>query len=145
MTLSYLVSTAGHSQAQNDIYPHAIQTVLQLIEEGAAELGDEAVVGFTSRSQDGAWICERYCTYQMSYVVLLLISDSAYLRLLQLSDGFIAGLESSGIPLISNVSSAAPSSIGHGNLVALLCPTGLEFLLAWIALMRTGCGVLFVA
>jgi hypothetical protein len=60
MTLSYLVSTAGHSQAQNEAYPHDITSVLQLITEGSAEFGNEKVVGFTS-IKDGSWRCDRYC------------------------------------------------------------------------------------
>lgn len=60
MTLSYLVSTAGHAQYQNDNYPHATQSILQLIVDGADEFGDEKVVGFTSES-NGSWKCDRYC------------------------------------------------------------------------------------
>lgn len=64
MSLSYLVSTAGHAQAQNDQHPHDIRTILQLIEEGRKELQDEKVVGFTgsSESDRGEWVCERLCT-----------------------------------------------------------------------------------
>lgn len=69
MTLSYLVSTAGHSQAQNDQHPHDVQTILQLIEEGAEELGDEKVVGFTRLSGEGTWTCDRLCEY--SSIVML--------------------------------------------------------------------------
>ena len=42
-------------------------------------------------------------------------------------------------------------TLGNGRrddgtcIVSLLCPTGLDFLLAWIALMRMGLGVVFVA
>ncbi len=60
MTLSYLVSTAGHAQHQNDTHPHDIQTILQLIEDGAEEFGNEKVVGFTHESS-GSWTCDRYC------------------------------------------------------------------------------------
>lgn len=60
MTLSYLVSTAGHAQHQNDTHPHDIQSILQLIADGAEEFMDEKVVGFT-RVVDDRWICERYC------------------------------------------------------------------------------------
>jgi hypothetical protein len=35
-----------------------------------------------------------------------------------------------------------PSS---GGIVCLLCPTGLDFLIAWIALMRIGYGVVLIA
>jgi hypothetical protein len=62
MVLSYLVSTAGHSQEQNDAYPHDIKTVLQLIYEGSDEFKEEKVVGFTS-VKDGQWTCDRYCEY----------------------------------------------------------------------------------
>ena len=60
MTLSYLVSTAGHAQRQNERYPHAVESVLQLVDEGAEELGDEPVVGFTSLD-GGRWRCDYYC------------------------------------------------------------------------------------
>lgn len=63
--LSYLVSTAGHAQAQNEEYPHNIETILQLIEEGAEEFGDEKSVGFAVKTDSG-WGCERYCEYQKS-------------------------------------------------------------------------------
>ena len=67
MVLSYLVSTAGHAQHQNETYPHDIRTIVQLITEGAEEFGDEKVVGFTSPETgtvggDAAWTCHRYCT-----------------------------------------------------------------------------------
>ncbi|KAK4686150.1 hypothetical protein P7C73_g3978, partial [Tremellales sp. Uapishka_1] len=61
MTLSYLVSTAGHARQQNDAYPHEIQSILQLIEGGAQELGNEKVVGFMSIGENGEWRCDRYC------------------------------------------------------------------------------------
>lgn len=60
MTLSYLVSTAGHAQYQNEQHPHNVESVLQLIVDGARELQDEKVVGFT-RPIDGSWRCDRYC------------------------------------------------------------------------------------
>jgi hypothetical protein len=68
MVLSYLVSTAGHAQHQNETYPHDIRTIVQLITEGAEEFGDEKVVGFTSPDTgitggDAAWRCDRYCTF----------------------------------------------------------------------------------
>ena len=67
MVLSYLVSTAGHAQHQNETYPHDIRTIVQLITEGAGEFGDEKVVGFTSPETgtaggDAPWRCDRYCT-----------------------------------------------------------------------------------
>ena len=65
MSLSYLVSTAGHAQAQNDVYPHDIQSINQLIREGAEELGDWTVVGFAVPNAGGVgWACERYCKYR---------------------------------------------------------------------------------
>jgi len=64
MTLSYLVSTAGHAQHQNDHHPHNIQSIPQLIEEGAEEFGAEKVVGFTSVSgADGVWSCDCFCGF----------------------------------------------------------------------------------
>jgi hypothetical protein len=56
MPLSYLVSTAGHAQSQNDRCPHDIRSIIQLI-----ELGDEKVVGFVSLSEADQWVCDRYC------------------------------------------------------------------------------------
>jgi hypothetical protein len=66
MVLSYLVSTAGHAQHQNETYPHDIKTIVQLITDGAQEFGDEKVVGFTSPETgtagvDAPWRCDRYC------------------------------------------------------------------------------------
>ena len=64
MTLSYLVSTAGHAQNQNRLHPHDIRTILQLIEDGATELKGEKVVGFPSDSgADGRWVCECLCGF----------------------------------------------------------------------------------
>ena len=64
MVLSYLVSTAGHAQHQNELYPHGIRTIVQLIHEGAEEFGDEKVVGFAAPtgSANGSWKCDLYCT-----------------------------------------------------------------------------------
>lgn len=59
MTISYLVSTAGHAQEQNDAHPHDVKTILQLIHDGAKELGDEKVVGFPDL-EAGKWVCKRY-------------------------------------------------------------------------------------
>lgn len=73
MPISYLVSTAGHAQHQNEQYPHRIESLTQLIREGAADLGDRAVVGFArpevnaqgkdKKDEDGriVWHCDRYC------------------------------------------------------------------------------------
>jgi hypothetical protein len=68
MSLSYLVSTAGHAQAQNEENPHDIVTLNQLVREGARELQDRPVVGFavpnstsTSASEKDGWGCEQYC------------------------------------------------------------------------------------
>lgn len=67
MVLSYLVSTAGHAQSQNDQHPHDVRTILQLIDEGAQEMGDEKVVGFTSVSEQGEWKCGRLCMCASEY------------------------------------------------------------------------------
>ena len=73
MPLSYLVSTAGHAQYQNERHPHHIRSLTQLIREGAEDLGDRAVVGFArprgdaggkdTKDEDGRtiWQCDRYC------------------------------------------------------------------------------------
>ena len=63
MSLSYLVSTAGHAQAQNDENPHDIVTLNQLVRQGAKELGDKPVVGFAvpSTTEKDVWGCEQYC------------------------------------------------------------------------------------
>jgi hypothetical protein len=63
-SLSYLVSTAGHAQEQNDRYPHDITSIVQLVFEGADEFGDEPAVGFTvKRDGDGGgeWGRDLYC------------------------------------------------------------------------------------
>jgi hypothetical protein len=62
--LSYLVSTAGHARYQNEQYPHDIKSIVQLVDEGAKEFGDEKVVGFASTTANGGaarWKCDRYC------------------------------------------------------------------------------------
>jgi hypothetical protein len=72
MSLSYLVSTAGHAQAQNDENPHDIVTLNQLVRQGARELQDRPVVGFavpkststsgsSSSSGKDSWGCVEYC------------------------------------------------------------------------------------
>jgi hypothetical protein len=72
MSLSYLVSTAGHAQAQNDENPHDIVTLNQLVRQGARELQDRPVVGFavpkststsgsSYSSEKDSWGCEEYC------------------------------------------------------------------------------------
>ena len=73
MVLSYLVSTAGHAQRQNELYPHGIRTIVQLINEGAREFGDEKVVGFAAPSspEEGFWKCDRYCKPSNLYGALL--------------------------------------------------------------------------
>ncbi|WWD19982.1 hypothetical protein CI109_104455 [Kwoniella shandongensis] len=119
MTLSYLITTAGHARHQNEQNPHDIQTILQLINQGSEEFGDEKVVGFTTLTSEGRWQCDRY----------------SFTELLTLSNGIIAGLLQAGI---------APAQHDK-NVVSLLCPTGLDFLLGWIALMRMGYGVMFIA
>jgi hypothetical protein len=75
MVLSYLVSTAGHAQYQNETYPHGIRTIVQLITEGAEEFGDEKVVGFTSPGTgtsglDAHWECDRYCMSSSGWRIL---------------------------------------------------------------------------
>lgn len=71
--ISYLVSTAGHAQYQNEQFPHDILSVNQLVREGAQELGDRPVVGFAKpelddkgmEKKDGEgrviWDCQRFC------------------------------------------------------------------------------------
>jgi hypothetical protein len=77
MSLSYLVSTAGHAQYQNEVYPHNISSLTQLIREGAEELGDRHVVGFAEPLTDDngkdlkdsggrlLWQCYRLCEHQL--------------------------------------------------------------------------------
>lgn len=132
MTLSYLVSTAGHAQHQNDTHPHEIQSILQLITEGAKEFQDEKVVGFTSNEGD-RWVCERYCKSPSSYARLNRCLLSAYNDLLSLAAVMEVLLHKSGIQRCQE------------GVVSLLCPTGLDFLVAWIALMQMGYGVVFTA
>ncbi|WVQ94361.1 hypothetical protein IAU59_001440 [Kwoniella sp. CBS 9459] len=126
-SISYLVSTAGHAQHQNELYPHDITSILQLIQEGSEELGDEKVVGFSALShggggegdRDGIWECLRL----------------SFRELLSLTGKLVTQLEENGL--------RAPSDVR--DVVSLLCPTGLDFLLAWIGLMRMGYGVVFTA
>ena len=66
MGLSYLVSTAGHAQEQNDANPHDVRSILQLVQEGAEEFGAEKVVGFTSLEAGRKWSCTRYCECEAS-------------------------------------------------------------------------------
>nr|XP_019007008.1 uncharacterized protein I203_00603 [Kwoniella mangroviensis CBS 8507]OCF70469.1 hypothetical protein I203_00603 [Kwoniella mangroviensis CBS 8507] len=120
MTLSYLLSTAGHAQRQNELHPHDIQSILQLIQDGARESGSERVVGFTSKDDDqGEWRCDRY----------------SFPQLLDLSNKLGYQLAQRGVPINQN----------DTKIISLLCPTGLDFLISWIALMRLGYGVVLIA
>nr|XP_019010654.1 uncharacterized protein I206_03956 [Kwoniella pini CBS 10737]OCF49435.1 hypothetical protein I206_03956 [Kwoniella pini CBS 10737] len=119
MTLSYLVSTAGHAQYQNEQYPHDVENILQLINDGAKEFEQEKVVGFTSRTENAGWTCDCY----------------SFPELLDLSSRLVGGLVSEGVN----------ESKDNAGIVSLLCPTGLDFLLGWIALMRMGYGVVLIA
>ncbi|WWD02658.1 hypothetical protein V865_000698 [Kwoniella europaea PYCC6329] len=120
MTLSYLVSTAGHAQRQNELYPHDIQSILQLIQDGAREFGSERAVGFTSKDDDrDEWRCDRY----------------SFPQLLDLSCRLGYQLAQRGVPI----------SQDDTKIISLLCPTGLDFLISCIALMRLGYGVVLIA
>ena len=57
----------------------------------------------------------------------------AYVELLSLATAMEDMLRRSGIPRAQE------------GVVSLLCPTGLDFLVSWIALMRMGYGVVFTA
>ncbi|KAJ9101904.1 putative NRPS-like protein biosynthetic cluster, partial [Naganishia cerealis] len=132
MTLSYLVSTAGHAQYQNEVYPHSISSLTQLIREGAEELGDRHVVGFAEPLKDGKgtekkdeegrllWQCHR-----LSFKDILALSDSFSRELIKLGMKEYAD--------------------GRQPIVSLLAPTGLDFLVAWVACMGLGYGVAFIA
>lgn len=60
----------------------------------------------------------------------------AFGDLLSLSDVLIRGLIDVGVPI---------NEKDEDSVVSLLCPTGLDFLLAWIGLLRMGHGVVFIA
>jgi acyl-CoA synthetase (AMP-forming)/AMP-acid ligase II len=147
MSLSYLVSTAGHAQAQNDDYPHDITSITQLIREGARELGDRSVVGFAvpSTKVEGEWECERYCKYPSVLVDTVVVaqltirSNLAYKQLIQLSQSFAQAL----LPQLGPLEKHERG--GENQIVSLLCPTGIDFLVAWIGCMGLGLGVVFVA
>lgn len=49
------------------------------------------------------------------------------------------------VALSGKLISELPGFGADGGLVCLLCPTGLDFLVAWIGLMRMGRGVVLVA
>ena len=53
-----------------------------------------------------------------------------------MSEKIILGLLGAGIK---------PNESGDDRAISLLCPTGLDFLLAWLGLMRMGYGVVFIA
>lgn len=61
---------------------------------------------------------------------------SAYRQLISRSTSVAHELVKAGIPI---------NESGEEKIVSLLCPTGLDFLLTWIAGMRLGYGVVFVA
>ena len=151
MTLSYLVSTAGHAQRQNEHYPHTIESILQLVYEGAQELGDEPVVGFTSL-RDDSWVCDHCCTYHSlltpipppssvlpKRAILAVLTDSvAFRQLLALATALERDLIAAGLE----------NRAGHDEpqqTVSMLCPTGLHCLVSWLALMRMGYAVVLVA
>lgn len=58
----------------------------------------------------------------------------AFLDLIALSNCQVESLIEAGV-----------AEDGQGKTVSLLCPTGLDFLIAWLALIRLGYGVVFVA
>jgi acyl-CoA synthetase (AMP-forming)/AMP-acid ligase II len=68
-------------------------------------------------------------------VTCMLIYYIAFTQLLALSEVVASNLLDCGIPILH----------GETGVVSLICPTGLEFLLAWLALMRMGYGVVFIA
>lgn len=60
----------------------------------------------------------------------------AYPELMSRSTAVAHGLVEAGVPV---------NQSGEEKIISLLCPTGLDFLLTWIAGMRLGYGVVFVA
>lgn len=59
--LSYLVSTAGHAQEQNEQHPHRIRSIIQLLTDGVREFDVDPVVGFTVL-RGNKWECDTYCS-----------------------------------------------------------------------------------
>ncbi|ORX40318.1 hypothetical protein BD324DRAFT_655201 [Kockovaella imperatae] len=68
-----------------------------------------------ARLTDPGWVCDRY----------------SYRYISRLADGLTTALEM--------------KPVSDNPTIGLLCPSNLDFLVAWIALMRLGYGVLFVA
>lgn len=58
------------------------------------------------------------------------------MELIELSTQVACDLVQKGVPCRSKESN---------RIIAMLCPTGLDFLITWIALMRMGYGVVLVA
>ncbi len=70
----------------------------------------------------------------MSHVTLLIAASIAYPELLTLAQCMSARLDISPAP-----------QDGEQHIISLLCPTGPDFLVAWLALMGLGYGVVLVA
>ncbi|KAJ9115675.1 putative NRPS-like protein biosynthetic cluster [Naganishia adeliensis] len=150
MSISYLVSTAGHAQYQNEQYPHNILSVNQLIREGAQELEDRPVVGFAKPQLDDKgrekkddqgrilWECQRF-----SFKDLLALSAvyADELKKLGLVRDLYSLNRTKGLWLDKQ---DAPSE-GQLPIISILAPTGPDFLVAWIACIGLGYGVVFIA
>lgn len=124
--LNYFVCTLGQAAALIADKPHSFRTVNEFIDHQAREHPTSPAVGFPippkDRGTDREWNYKVYTSRNLQQFSITLGH-----RLLE------HGLLSPPRPVPS-----------HGS-VAFLCPSSIDFLIGWLALMRLGYSVLLIA
>lgn len=130
--INYFISTLGEAAECNAQTPHRFKTINQFLDQQSREIPLRPAVAFpvphTHRDQVGEeWGYDLF-TY----------SD---LRLKSLSTA-----EALSIAIVESKSQyKSDLTVPAGTTVALLCPSSVDFLFAWLGLMRLGYAVLMIA
>lgn len=133
--LNYFTCTLGHATILKEQAGHPVasyKNVLELIEHQAKIRPQAPAIGF-ARFHDGG-----------SNSSSTEADASPWPKWLTFAQLHESSIRASRI-LRSRISPRRNESGVHGNVIALLCPSSMDFILIWLGLMRLGYTVLFLA
>lgn len=137
--LNYFVSTLGQAARINAQSPHVFKTVDDFIDFQARTIPQAPAVGFPippdSRNDGPEW---------QQRILSMLVSSRLRIRDLICPLAF-EDLRQGSIAIGQVLSKSLRANTSPTKTVALLCPSSIDFLFAWLGLMRLGHSVLLIA
>lgn len=138
LALNYFTTTLGQA-AQHPTTPFT--TVNELIAQQAQNNGEKLACGWPSPGETASeWACKLFSTYTRDFMGFLLVCTYSFAAFDDLFRGSLAAAK-----VLKKYLANSGDGESRKQCVALLCASSIDFLFAWLGLMRAGFSVLLIA